>query len=99
MREFGGFCGDAALLLLFGALLFLAGCATSRDTGAAAPTKVEVPVAVSCLPADLPPEPTAATNAELKAMTPRSRYLRIAADREAELSWRAKVAPALSACR
>lgn len=93
------FCGTAALLVAFAALLFFTGCAGPRETGAAPPTKVEVPVMVSCIPVGLPAEPVAATDAELLAMTPRARYLRIAADREAEIAWRAKVAPALAACR
>lgn len=99
MKEFDDFCGTAALILAFGVLLFLTGCATPRDTGAPPPTKVEVPVLVSCLPVGLPAEPVAATDAELLKMTPRARYLRIAADREAAIAWQAKVAPALAACR
>lgn len=81
------------------AVLLLAGCATERPTGSPPPSKVEIPIAVSCLPADLPTEPLATTNADLLKLTPRARYLRIAAEREAELAWRAKIAPALMACR
>lgn len=93
------FCGTAALLLAFGFLLFLSGCATDRETGAAPPAKVEVPVAVSCLPADLPVAPALTSNAELLALTPRARYLRIASEREALQAWRARVEPTLAACR
>lgn len=100
MREaIDDFCGMAALLIAFALLLFLTGCATERQTGAAPPEKVDVPIAVSCLPADLPAAPTLTTNAELLTLTPRARYLRIAGEREALEAWRARVEPALQACR
>lgn len=98
-RDFDDFCGTAALLLAFGFLLFLSGCATDRETGAAPPATASVPVAVSCLPADLPTAPALTSNADLLALTPRARYLRIASEREALQAWRARVEPLLSACR
>jgi len=86
-----------ALVILL--LILLAGCASDRPTGAPPPEKAAVPVAVSCLPADLPPAPALTPNADLRKMTPRARYLRIAAEREALESWRLKVEPALASCR
>ncbi len=81
------------------AVLAMTGCAMDRPTGAAPPERVEVPVPVACIPADLPPAPTLTANAVLREMTPRTRYLRIAAEREELEAWRLKVEPALEACR
>lgn len=86
-------------MLCCAAILLLAGCATERGTGAAPPERAEVPIAVSCLPEDLPAPPVLTSNAELLTLTPRARYLRIAGEREALESWRARVEPMLAACR
>jgi hypothetical protein len=88
--------GDWLLLACFGALLFLAGCAAPEPI---APEKVAIPIPVSCLPDDLPPPPKATSDAELAKMTPRRRYLSIAADREAASEWLIRWGPAIDACR
>jgi len=81
------------------AVFAITGCATDRPTGAPPPERVEVPVPVACLPADLPAAPSLTPDAVLRTMTPRARYLRIASEREALESWRLKVEPAIAACR
>jgi hypothetical protein len=91
--------GSTLLVVLFGVLLFLTGCAASRETGAPPPTVVTVPVEVPCMPENVPAPPKLVSNADLIAMTPRARYLRIAAEREALESWRVTVEPLIAACK
>jgi hypothetical protein len=51
------------------------------------------------MPENVPAPPKLVSNADLIAMTPRARYLRIAAEREALESWRVTVEPLIAACK
>lgn len=78
-------------------LLLLAGC-TAFDSRPV-PEVVKVPVPVACLPAETPSPPKATPAAALLKMTPRARYLTIAADREAASEYLTRWGPAIEACR
>jgi len=73
------------------------GCATG-PASIPAPKVVEVDRPVPCMPAEAETPPKVTGSKELLAMTARSRYLTIAADREAAAAWLAKWGPAVAAC-
>lgn len=82
--------------------LFLAGCATTRPAEPTVVTqKVDVPVAVSCVPANLPDAPQYVdTDAALKAAPDAAeRFRLIAAGRLQRQSRLAVVEPVINSCR
>jgi hypothetical protein len=86
------------LLILVGATGLLTGCATKGEPEVRTVT-VNVPVAVSCIPSDLPPPLPAYADEAAAHMTPDERYRAVAmanAQRRARL---ARVEPILAICR
>jgi len=76
-------------------LSLLAGCATEQ-----LPPTANIPVGVTCLPADAPKQkPATVSNGELKAMDDETLVLTIAAERLALLVYSAKAEAVISACR
>lgn len=73
----------------------LAGCASVPE----GPQSVLVPVATSCLPADLPSLAQYSSPTELSVLDDYALVLRIAAERLELLAWASQIIPALEACK
>jgi hypothetical protein len=74
--------------------LLLSACASPSG-----PATVSVPIAASCVPAQVPDIPRSTTNEELLQLDDRSLVLTIASERLELIAWSKQIAPILEACR
>jgi hypothetical protein len=84
--------GRSSHLISIIACLALLGCAS-------VPQSVSVPVAVSCIPQEIPGQPSISTDQTLAAMSDYELVLRIAAERLELLAYVKQVQPILEACK
>lgn len=85
--------------LIILAAMALASCSTTREP-AVRMVEVKIPIVQACIPADLPPKPSAYADEKLTAGTPPDeRYKAIATANQQRTVRLARVEPVIAGCR